>query len=532
MKKIILSLSILLVLCGSIYAQHTSHWADLFDSDTNNPYDMQEPLVAFIKIDDNFVTATDNWADLEVCYFVGEECRGHEFMANYTDEEEDPYPILEAAVFFNTDLVGETVTFKLYDHAAGLVYGNGTSNIAILTGEYHDELYFDYDNAVILSFTTPNPATYTKRINGYTEGENDHYYLIASPIGEVMPGNVLNMLENTYDLYSFDQTKEKEWLNYGGDESTGNPGGFSLVSGKGYLYANSDTIDLKFTGTPVEGTTFEVTLVKDDGANLPGHNLVGNPFAKTAYIGGRDFYVMNADGTEIITATKSAISPMEGVFVIANQDEEIMTFTTAPQAPQKGGVILNLSKGRGVIDRAIVRFGDVRNLPKFQLNPNNTKVYIPMDNQDYAVVGGENIGELPVNFVAAENGTYTLGFAAENTQLNYLHLIDNKTGNDVDLLATQNYSFEAKTGDYANRFRLVFAQGNGNDDNFAFISNGEIIINGEGMIQIFDVLGRTIVTKKLSSPNSHFSTITFKSSVYMLRLVNGDNVKTQKIVVR
>ena len=69
------------------------------------------------------------------------------------------------------------------------------------------------------------------------------------------------------------------------------------------------------------------------------------------------------------------------------------------------------------------------------------------------------------------------------------------------------------------------------NDPFAFISNGEIIINGEGTLQIIDVLGRELVSKDLSQPTSHLSVLNYKSGIYVLRLINGDNVKTQKIVI-
>lgn len=44
------------------------------------------------------------------------------------------------------------------------------------------------------------------------------------------------------------------------------------------------------------------------------------------------------------------------------------------------------------------------------------------------------------------------------------------------------------------------------DDLFAFISNGEIIINGTGTLQIIDVLGRELFSRNLSTPslNSFF----------------------------
>ena len=106
------------------------------------------------------------------------------------------------------------------------------------------------------------------------------------------------------------------------------------------------------------------------------------------------------------------------------------------------------------------------------------------------------------------------------------------TGADIDLLQTPSYTFEARTTDYASRFKLVFATGNDDSSSdFAFVSNDEIIVNGEGMLQMFDVTGRTVYTAKVNSafriPHSAFT-----SGVYVLQLTNGDDVKTQKIVIQ
>ena len=40
-----------------------------------------------------------------------------------------------------------------------------------------------------------------------------------------------------------------------------------------------------------------------------------------------------------------------------------------------------------------------------------------------------------VNFKAEENGTYTISVDVDNVEMDYLHLIDNLTGDDIDLLA-------------------------------------------------------------------------------------------------
>jgi hypothetical protein len=72
-----------------------------------------------------------------------------------------------------------------------------------------------------------------------------------------------------------------------------------------------------------------------------------------------------------------------------------------------------------------------------------------------------------------------------------------------------NYTFTAKTTDYESRFKLVFSiceDANGDNEAFAFISNGNIIVNGEGTLQVFDVLGHQLVTKQPSTLNFQLST--------------------------
>ena len=356
---------------------------------------------------------------------------------------------------------------------------------------YHDNTNFDpyspagysgtllsVKNQIKLSFVS-FMGPFTKDVVAY--GGNDNpggYYLVASPVGTVSPENVSNMTSNNYDLYRFNQSLENEWENW---KQTGDHHHFNLERGKGYLYANSGDVTLSFTGIPVEGDTYDVTLVKDGNADLPGWNLVGNPFAKIAYID-RPFYVMNA-GTEIIVASavsRNYIEPMEGIFVVADTDGETLTFsTTAPskgrgQTPEPEQIVIELSalnaqRSTSVIDRVIIRFDDGPQLPKLQLDPSHTKVYIPKDGKDYAVVNANGMGELPVHFKAKEDGEYTLTVSAPLTfnslrfvegcavHLSSLTLIDNLTGVDVDLLATPSYTFNARKDDQASRFKLVFS---------------------------------------------------------------------------
>ena len=200
--------------------------------------------------------------------------------------------------------------------------------------------------------TIAAPEQYTRTITGYGTGTGN-WYLIASPIGDVDPTNVTNMLSNNYDLFYFDDAKENEWVNYKDNESgegnaSTNPG-FGLEKGKGYLYANSQTVDLIFTGYALTTTeeTVELDYTAGDGVDLPGWNLVGNPFAEIAYLAGNcAFYTMDSDGN-FTSTTNASIEAMEGIFVEVSATGQTLTFTTEQQA--KSPVLnLNLSNGRKV----------------------------------------------------------------------------------------------------------------------------------------------------------------------------------------
>ena len=380
-------------------------------------------------------------------------------------------------------------------------------------------------------------ASFDKVIAGYGTG-SDKWYLIASPVVTAATA-VTNMIADDnsdpnnclYDLYYFDQTQNEEWRNYRANS-------FNLQPGQGYLYARKDGATLTFSGSYFGNGV--VDLSYESTAALPGWNLIGNPFATAATLN-MPFYKMNDNGDGFSTeleGSSNTIGIMEGVFVQAEATATTATFTAQTRGAKNAGIAnanLSVADANGkVVDNAIVRFDNGKTLEKFTFRDNNTKVYFTQDRKDYAVVNAEAQGELPVNFKAATDGTYTINVETENLDVNYLHLIDNKTGMDIDLMASPTYTFEGKRTDYASRFRLVFNANSGNNeisDNFAFMSDGNLIVNGEGTLQMVDILGRIVFTSEVNSsrltPNSSLT-----PGVYVLRLVNGNNVKTQKIVIK
>ena len=409
---------------------------------------------------------------------------------------------------------------------------NSSSTLFSCYSNGQQDIYLYVKNA------NPQTQSYTKQVAAYNG--TGGYVLIASPVIGVVPTASNGFLTNNYDFYYFDQSQEAEWRNF-------EAGSFDLVSGKGYLYANSgnngNATTLTFTGVPYNGNG-QVALTYDANADLAGWNLIGNPFANSAILKdasnvNQAFYTLNAAGSELAAGTPgNTIAAMQGVFVEAANNGEVVTFVeqSNPAPANSNYISINVSRNRGgVIDRALIGFGEGPMLHKFQLNPNNTKIYIAEGNQDYAIVRSANEGEMPVSFRAAENGTYTISVNAENLEMTYLHLIDNLTGADVDLLANPSYTFEASTTDYASRFRLVFNANNVNEQNaetFAFFNGSEWVVSntGEATLQVVDVMGRVLSTETVNG----IATISLNQvpGVYMLRLVNGEKAMVQKIVVR
>ena len=404
--------------------------------------------------------------------------------------------------------------------------------------------------------TTTNWSNYAHKMQpiSYTtisaHSENDGWHFIASPLAEsTAPTEIDDMLPaaGTYDLYRFDQTEDAEWQNYKANS-------FTLANGQGYLYANVEDVNLIFKGTFNEGPSQEVSLTYDGTADFAGWNLVGNPFPYAATVS-RSHYVMNEGGTAIEPVAVSAggtIAACTGVMVKAEANETNPSVTFAQptrQAVENKGLLHIAVADTEVLDKAIVSFNAGDALEKFVFGASNATISIPQDGKDYAIatVGGTDIAryvstEVPVNFKATKNGTYTLTVNVDNVELDYLHLIDNLTGADIDLLSSlrsngaMEYSFEAKTTDYASRFRLVFgANGdvcNPNDEAFAYYADGEIVIVGDtfnASLQVVDMTGRVVVVSRDAACN--VSTAGMTPGVYVLRLVNGDDVRTQKIVV-
>ena len=381
------------------------------------------------------------------------------------------------------------------------------------------------DGAQLIHSSSGVKATVKKTIEPYTADDNG-WNFIASPVTEAITPSVDNgLLSGTYDLYYYDEPTHY-WKNHKQAE-------FTIAPQKGYLYANNATTTLQFAGTLTPSNSgVNINNLSHEATILNGFNLVGNPFACNATIN-QDCYVI--DGKRVVLASGAkTFAPCEGAFVKADSDAYTVTFSKPAAKANSNGTFLDLvvSQGSKVLDRARVRIGESTNFEKFSLEDDNgSQLSFWQEGQEYAVVRLDGQNEMPLNFKAAKDGAYVLDIETNNLDLDYLHLIDNRTGADVDLLATPSYSFEAKKTDYASRFKLVFSnEENAFNDNktFAYFNDGNIVVNKEGTLQIVDMTGRMIYQ---GDAINRVSTNGMVSGVYVLRLVTADGVKTQKLVI-
>ena len=374
-----------------------------------------------------------------------------------------------------------------------------------------------------------------RTITGYGDG-NGGWTLIASPVlGSIAPDSVGNIFNTSqFDLYRFNQSSALQWENYKIHSDD-----FVLTNGQGYLYATKETQTLIFTGEINTSTEpVEVPLTYDASKPFAGFNLVGNPFTVDAYVD-RPFYQMNNEGSDIEPVenydsySPTTIPMCTGIMVKAEAEGESVTFsTTAPNqksAINSGNIQMTLTKANGrsndYQDKAIVSFNEGSKLEKFIFNENHAKLYIPQDGEDYAIAFSDRKGSVPVHFKANETGLYTITFDGED--MSGISLIDKFENVTIDLGVNDSYTFMASSADSRDRFLLVFkgSEFAENSENFAYQSGNEIIVNGEGTLEVFDVMGHMVMNQRINGVESINA---MPYGVYIFRL----NGMTQKIVVR
>ena len=404
-------------------------------------------------------------------------------------------------------------------------------------------------------------ATVYKHIDAF---EDNKWYTISTPIAEgIMASSLCDGDDNDYDLYCY-LSEGPLWV-----ESQSQEDLFMDFLGEGYLYANINDGNCKFNGTLNTSNNILVPLSYNDNISLNGFNLIGNPFPHDIYMGRHGdqncsiyhphilpyYYTIDGGGWWWPCEYVTPIKPCQGVLIksIDNDlgDVSIFNNSDVPDSyPQnrigdsnkasESKLIMTVSGNSGK-DKIIVKISEGIGLDKIDHVSEVAPYFcVNYDNKKYAVAHiNENSQAVDLIFRNNQAGIFTLNVEELLSDFNYLHLIDNITGDDIDLLTEPSYKFAANGNEYESRFKLVFTP-NANDgiDNttFAYISNNDIIISGvkeKATLQVYDITGRMIKSEIVSGVEGSISRVAKPNvtGVYVLRLIESNNVNTQKIVV-
>lgn len=329
----------------------------------------------------------------------------------------------------------------------------------------------------------------------------------------------------------------------------------NFEKGKGYLVSYQDESNIaEFKGNLNyldEGESYQIDFNHYPNI-LAQFNLIGNPFpfnidwdeyveTSSVYDG---FATLNAEEGGYKYNVNGTIKAGEGFMIktLEGVDQYIRFSKNTSKSYRTKYNSINITvSNKTSSDNVIIRFNDEKasGFPKLlNFNNNIAAVYVKDENINYGILNYNNdIKEIPLYFDAKEMGTYTLTFDFEGNYDN-LYLVDKMTGEKVNVLLENKYSFTATSNDNPDRFVLRLAQSSQPEahSHFAYINNSDIVIfdiEGEAQIRIIDALGRCVYNGECSDEihrvdaASHVLT----SGVYMIQKIDDKGINIQKIII-
>ena len=329
----------------------------------------------------------------------------------------------------------------------------------------------------------------------------------------------------------------------------------SFEKGKGYLVSYQDESNIaEFKGNLNyldEGESYQIDFNHYPNI-LAQFNLIGNPFpfnidwdeyveTSSVYDG---FATLNAEEGGYKYNVNGTIKAGEGFMIktLEGVDQYIRFSKNTSKSYRTKYNSINITvSNKTSSDNVIIRFNDEKasGFPKLlNFNNNIAAVYVKDENINYGILNYNNdIKEIPLYFDAKEMGSYTLTFDFEGNYDN-LYLVDKMTGEKVNVLLENKYSFTATSNDNPDRFVLRLAQSSQPEahSHFAYINNSDIVIfdiEGEAQIRIIDALGRCVYNGECSDEihrvdaASHVLT----SGVYMIQKIDDKGINIQKIII-
>ena len=172
------------------------------------------------------------------------------------------------------------------------------------------------------------------------------------------------------------------------------------------------------------------------------------------------------------------------------------------------------------------------------LRSSDFKIAAHLNGKGYGLVfTPEGTEKVPVHFKTSKEGTFTLTWGTYNGTFTSLMLVDNLTGVRTNMLQQDHYTFNGSANDYASRFYITYNitdvdEIHGSGEEFAWFDGNDWIVTGKGALDVIDVTGRVLLSRRVSGEQTRVNLHDVAAGVYMLRLTDGNKAKTQKIVIR
>ncbi len=390
------------------------------------------------------------------------------------------------------------------------------------------------------------------------------------------PNGLIGQTSVKWDFYAYSE-KQYHWINLKRNDHFYQHNGDTLqytnetefVPGKGYMMAISEDSYMSSTGKLNKGgEKIHVTTQEPlDTIYNKGWNLVGNPYQAyldLSQITG-SFYIFDADQKVYAPVTtdqstnpripSQTIHPHQAFFMHTDSNTDFeFDYAWATADPEDNSyyrghedqvnyplVNLIVENEGGSRDLAVIELNrpELGGATKVQAMRNaNFQIAASLYGKRYGILfTPENTEKVPVHFTTEEDGTFTLTWDTHNGDFTSLFLVDNMTGTITDMLHSDHYTFDATTSDYASRFYLTYActgvdEYNEGDGSFAFFDGSEWVVNGKGQLDIIDVTGRVLFSKRIANEQNRVNLNNVAPGVYMMRVSDGKDTMVQKIVVR
>ena len=425
---------------------------------------------------------------------------------------------------------------------SGTLTNNGGSEGGILVDEGGQLIC---SNSVAVSMA--------KETEAWDATNNEGWYAISSPVNGISVADFVK--GDDHNVYSYIE-QYNYWNEYRATSTDYGCSSFTtLTNGRGYLY-RSTAEDVMFTGNSNVGTVNYTLSYANENDNFKGFNLIGNPFTHDIYKNdiaqaegdlpaintnnlAYGYYRLGTDGTWTGTiGYQNPIKAGEAVLVkatvgfnltITNTNNPAAEFTESSKSGNDN--IVFTVKNSKYTDVAYAMFNEGVGLNKIDhYNDDIQMLYISQNDADYAIATmPDDTRVINLGFEAKTMSQYSISLKAQGN-FSYMHLYDKLTGEDVDMLIEDSYSFIGTPNDRKDRFVLRLTYNASIEEVeanavFVYQSGSDIIVNGEGELQVFDMMGRKVMTQHING----VETINMNANGVFIFKMNG---MTQKIVVR